>query len=231
MRETLKLPQRLANVTTEARADKPDDLATITGYAAVYWKAGDKGTEYQLAPDMVERIMPGAFKTAVADDDARAMLNHDPAFMLGRTSSGTARFFEDATGLRFEIDPPNTEAGRTAVELIGRGDIDGASFQFLAAGRAKRGRIVWIEEKDDEGRMIDIREVHDLELFEGGPVDFPAYAGTSAQLRSQQHIEQLEAERRQLRRREMTETEAVAIMQMRGRAVAANQRLLGFPRK
>lgn len=231
--ETLTLPQRIANVQCERRKDGGEEgkLPTITGYAAVYWRKGDPGTEYRLLPDLVERIMPGAFKTAVQEDDVRSMLNHSPAFLLGRSSSGTARFTEDKIGLRFEVDPPNTEAGRTAVELVGRGDVDGASFQFLAHGRAKRGRVVWVEEKDSEGRTLDIREIHELELFEGGPVDFPAYEGTSAQLRSREMIAEIDAERRRVRTHGMTAAEALQIMEMRGRAVEARQRLLGFPRK
>lgn len=226
MKSTLILPQYLAQVGIEQRAEGDSNkLPKIAGYAAIYYQRGKPATEYRLLPDLVERMMPGAFKAAVAEDDIRSFLNHDPAFFLGRSASGTARFSEDKIGLRYEVDPPNTEAGRTAVELIGRGDVSGSSFQFKANATAKRAKVVWLEEQDAEGRMVDVREIHELEIYEGGPVDFPAYEATTAELRSQ-YAAELDDERRQLRR-QLDPAEELAVMEARGRAVEARQRLLG----
>src|SRR5215475_2335681 len=79
------------------------DFPYCTGFAAVFYKDGDPDTEYQLYPDLVERIAPGAFDRAVREDDVRGLMNHDPNLLLGRTAAGTLKLSADATGLRYEI--------------------------------------------------------------------------------------------------------------------------------
>ncbi len=148
---------------------------TITGYAAVFYREGDPGTEYQLYGDMVERIMPGAFDRALAEkDDCRALVNHDPTLLLGRAAAGTLRLSIDETGLKYEIDAPDTHAGRDACVSLERDDMTGSSFSFLPDD------TTWREQGD-----LIIREVNSVQLFDVGPVTFPAYAGTSAGIRSQ----------------------------------------------
>lgn len=167
----------------ERRGDKPDAPPVIVGYAAVFYRADDPGTEYRLYEDAYERIMPGAFDAAIRDGDlVRGMTNHDDNWLLGRSDQGTVRLSVDRVGLRYEIDPPDTQAGRDTVALLDRGDLDGSSFSFLIYG-GKRGRTVWVEETRD-GRQISIREIHEVELVDVGPVTFPAYLSTSAGVRS-----------------------------------------------
>ena len=86
----------------ETRSDKGK---MITGYAAVFYRAANPGTQYQLMSDMYERIDRSAFNRALSEkDDARALFNHDPNFLLGRASAGTLRMIVDDIGLRYEID-------------------------------------------------------------------------------------------------------------------------------
>jgi len=180
--ERRALAPEIAQLRLERREnDKP----VITGYAAVFYRKGDAQTEYQMWPDLVERIMPGAFDAAIKEnDDARGLFNHDRNQLLGLRSSGTLRLSVDKVGLKYEIDAPDTQAGRDTVTLLERGDIPGSSFSFLAGGSyAKRGKVVWVTETVD-GQTVDIREVHELELFDVGPVTWPAYEGTSAGIRS-----------------------------------------------
>tara|TARA_Y100000593_G_scaffold84652_1_gene160452 strand:+ start:4159 stop:4854 length:696 start_codon:yes stop_codon:yes gene_type:complete len=180
LRHRRRIPNSLANVRLESRAGK--DLPAITGYAAVYYRADDPGTEYHIFDDLVERIMPGAFDAPVAQqDDIRSFFNHNPNAMLGRRSSGTASFSADDVGLLMRIEPPNTQPARDVIQLLERGDVDGASFMFLVGSSAKRSKVVWSEEKDEEtGRLVDVRELHAFEVFEAGPVVFPAYEATTS---------------------------------------------------
>lgn len=167
----------------ERRGDGEDAQRVIVGYAAVFYRADDPGTEYQLYEDMYERIMPGAFDAAIREPDVvRALTNHDENWLLGRSDQGTLRLSVDATGLRYEIDPPDTQAGRDTVALLERGDLDGSSFGFRIWG-GKRGKSVWVDEVRD-GRDITVREIQDLELVDVGPVTFPAYEATAAGVRS-----------------------------------------------
>jgi len=80
----------------------------------------------------VEIIKPGAFTKTLDESDVRALLNHNSDQVLGRMSAGTLKLWEDDRGLRAEIHPPDTSAGRDAVALIKRGDLTGMSFGFRA---------------------------------------------------------------------------------------------------
>lgn len=153
--------------------DNPTGLPTITGYAAVFYNPADAGTEFRLWGQVYERIMPAAFNNALSrGDDVRAFFNHDANIILGRRSANTLRLFVDARGLRYEIDPPDTVAGRDAVTSIRRGDVSGSSFAFIPTAE--------MDKRDGEKRVI---EIHDCQLFDVGPVVFPAYSGTEAGVR------------------------------------------------
>ena len=161
----------LAGLKLQSRDDKQP---VISGYGAVFYRDDDPGTEYELFEGLVERIMPGAFDRAIQEaDDCRALFNHNPDLCLGRSTAGTLRLSIDATGLRYEIDPPDTAAGRDVQVSLQRGDITGSSFTFLPDD------MTW-REKDG----VTIREVRSVQLFDLGPVTFPAYTSSTAGMRS-----------------------------------------------
>lgn len=167
----------------EVRAAGEDKTRTIVGYAAIFYRAGDPATEFRVMDDFVERIHPGAFDAALREDDVRGLFDHRSDRVLGRRVPGvekpTMRLSVDERGLKYEIDLPEHELG--VGELIQRGDVTGSSFGFSAYVDygAKRGRIVW-EEVDG----VLIRNVHDLTLYDVGPVTYPAYEGSTAEARS-----------------------------------------------
>lgn len=182
VRRSVRLDQTRPHI--ERRGEGEDAPRMIVGYAAVFYRADDPGTEYRLWSDTVERIMDGAFDGALKDKDlVRGLTNHDPCWLLGRSDQGTVRLAVDKIGLRYEIDPPDTQAGRDTVALLERGDLDGSSFGFRVSG-SKRGKTAWIEEARD-GRTLYVREIRDLELVDVGPVTFPAYESTAAGVRSE----------------------------------------------
>lgn len=150
-----------------------DGSIAISGYAAVFHRASDPGTEFELWEGMVERIMPGAFDRAVSEDDVRGLFNHDPSMLLGRTSAETLRLSVDENGLRYEIDLPETSIGKDVAESIRRGDLSGSSFAFLTTDEDWR--------KEDG---VHIREIRGVRLFDVGPVTYPAYSATTTGLRS-----------------------------------------------
>lgn len=161
-------------IRIEARADGGKMLV---GYGAVFHRDGDEGTEYRLGPDVVERIAPTAFTRALAEkQDARALFNHDPNMLLGRAGAGTLRLSVDDRGLRYEIDLPATSTGQDVAESVKRGDLAGSSFAFSVNG--KEGQ------RFEKGKDYDVRWLADLNLYDVGPVTYPAYEGTSTGLRS-----------------------------------------------
>jgi HK97 family phage prohead protease len=161
-------------VTVEKRGDGDQAQPIISGYAAVYYREDDPNTVFQIWPGMTERIAPGAFDEAIRSDDVRGLFNHDPNMILGRTSAGTMRLSADATGLRYEIDPPDTGTGNDVRTAIKRGDVTGSSFSFdlLESG--------WIDNEDG----TTVRVIRKVRLYDVGPVTFPAYESTSAMARA-----------------------------------------------
>jgi len=141
---------------------------SIDGYAAVFNSETDLGYFH-------EKIAPGAFAKTIADgDDVRALFNHDPNMVLGRTKSGTLRLKEDNTGLKFDVDLPDTQAARDLHTLVERGDVDQCSFGFYV-------RAEEVERRAD-GSVI--RTITDAQLFDVSPVTYPAYESTSCEARS-----------------------------------------------
>lgn len=123
-----------------------------------------------------ERLMPTAFRsTLLSGNDVRALADHDPAKLLGRTSNQTLRIMETGDGLTVEIDLPDTSYARDIRELVRRKDIRGLSFGF----KVNKDGQKFIKEA---GQMI--RELTDIDLKEVSIVSQPAYADTAVALRS-----------------------------------------------
>lgn len=145
---------------------------TVRGYAAMY------NAETVIAGLWREQIAPGAFATALdGSDDVRALFNHDPNFLLGRTKSGTLRLSEDKQGLRYDVDLPDTQQARDVRELIRRGDVTGSSFGFR----------IEEDEWDDtplKRGLLPLLTIRKVELFDVSPVTFPAYPQTSVSARA-----------------------------------------------
>jgi len=170
--------------TVEKRADGDAAPSTIVGYGAVYYRAGDTGTEYTIPLwdgwTMRERIMPGAFDAALkSSKDIVACWNHDTSKPLGRRSKGSLELTSDATGLRYVIQPPNTTWGRDAMESITRGDVQGSSFAFAMG---KEPDVVTTEDPKSKTIVREIRSIG--RLYEVSPVTIPAYEATASQVRA-----------------------------------------------
>ncbi len=139
---------------------------TIEGYAAVFNSETDIGGYFR------EVIAPGAFDAALSQD-VRALVDHDSGRVIGRTKAGTLRMTQDSTGLKVEIDLPDTTDGRDLGTLIERGDVSGMSFGFVVTKQS------WDETQDPP-----LRTVEAVDLREVSVVAFPAYEDTSVALRS-----------------------------------------------
>ncbi len=151
--------------------DEGDKVHRISGYASVFYD-GSAGTEFEIWPGFVERVMPGTFDDAIKQD-VRGLFNHNPNAILGRTGADTMALSVDKRGLFYSIDVGDTTVGRDTLEHIRRGDVTGSSFSFLITDE-----IVRTENK------IDIREITGVDLFDVGPVTYPAYEATTTSARS-----------------------------------------------
>ena len=144
---------------------------TLVGYAAKFnVRSEDLG-------GWVEQITPGAFDSVLQNKpDVRALLNHDPNHVLGRSTAGTLRLSADGIGLRAEMDLPDTQAARDLATSIDRGDIDQMSFGF----RVGPGGALW--DLDSAPAVRTVNEV--AELLDVSVVTYPAYPQTEVGLRS-----------------------------------------------
>jgi len=145
-----------------------DGKTTIAGYAAVFEKLSVPIYDFR------EKVRAGAFAESLKKNNIRALWNHNPDFVLGSMKAGTLRLVEDAKGLKFEIDPPDTSAGRDAVISIQRGDVDGMSFGFRTLK----------QEWDEKDPKDIIRTLIVVDLREISPTPFPAYPDTKVKVRT-----------------------------------------------
>lgn len=137
----------------------------LQGYVATF------GTEARIGGDLVETIAPGAFtETLASRPDILALVDHDPSRLLARTKSGSLRLTQDTRGLAFDLDVPDTQAGRDVLALAERGDLGGMSFGF-------RVRDEHLDGNRRELRSVDLYEISVVAAF-------PAYEGTVINARS-----------------------------------------------
>ena len=152
----------------ELRAAEGDTPARLSGYAAVF------NAEASLGP-FVEKIRPGAFAASLGSGkDIRALVDHDPAKILGRTSAGTLRLGENDRGLWVSVDLPDTSYARDLAASVKRGDIKGMSFGF----RVAPGGETFTKEN---GRTV--RTLSAIDLFEVTATSVPAYSATALSVR------------------------------------------------
>lgn len=160
------------------RAADGDQPVRIEGYAAVFNQDSEPisdwwGTSYR------ERVMPGAFAKTIAEADIRALWNHDPNWVLGRSKSKTLRLHEDEYGLKVEIDLPDTAWASDLAILMQRGDVDQMSIAFQIV------KDKWESLRDKEsGKRSDLHILLEAKLFDVSVVTFPAFTQTEAKVRA-----------------------------------------------
>jgi HK97 family phage prohead protease len=163
--------------SAELRVEMVDERPIIRGYAIYYNSLSRDLGGFQ------EIIRPGALRSALSksDLDVRALINHDPNLVLGRSKAGTLRMQDGERGLYIEIDPNmNVSYVRDLIENMKDGNISGMSFRFYMFDDFSKGQT-WT--KTPEGHI-------QREITEFGAIDdvsivtYPAYDDASAAVRS-----------------------------------------------
>jgi HK97 family phage prohead protease len=166
----------------------------VGGIAASY------NTQSANLGGFVEKIAPGAFaKSLAANVEVKALMNHDPNLILGRTKNGTLTLSDSPEGLRWEcqLDKTNPQH-QSFYSSIKRGDIDECSFAF----RVPDGGDDWdtspTAAKDDDGNYCCLRTLRNVELLDVSAVTYPAYQkGTAVGARSKpDYVANSDAQRR-----------------------------------
>jgi HK97 family phage prohead protease len=123
-----------------------------------------------------EIIEPAAVDRTLAEQiDVRALVDHseDPTRVIGRRSAGTLRLTKDETGLRADIDVPETIIGNDILQLVKRRDVSGMSFTFSVQQGGDR-----FERRNG----TPVRLVSDMLIRDISIVVYPAYASTDVQV-------------------------------------------------
>lgn len=176
-----KYERRLLN--HEVRMSQEEDGAQfIEGYAAKF------NTRSEDFGGWVETIEKGAFDD-VLGDDVRALIDHEPRLILGRSKAGTLELWVDEVGLAYRAKLPDTTYAKDLSVSVSRGDVDQSSFGF----RVKDA--TWETRDGQETRVIQKVE----RLYDVSPVTYPAYPDTSVAKRSLQLKEEEEELDRQRR--------------------------------
>lgn len=151
------LERRTTTGEVEARA-KGSNIY-VEGYASVFEKrSGNLG-------GFVERVKPTAFNKTIKEADVRALWNHDPQYVLGRSGAGTLELSIDQSGLYYRSLLPNTSYAKDLAELLERRDVRESSFTFFKV-------------QDEWGYTTDgynERSLVEVGLIDVAPVTFPAY--------------------------------------------------------
>jgi len=157
------------DTTLQTREENGERI--IEGYAAKY------ETETNIGPFM-ESISRGAFDN-VLENDVRALINHDPSLVLGRTSAGTLELTSDDIGLKYRVKLGNQQYATDLYESIQRGDISQSSFAFTIKDQT------WSEDRSS-------RKVNEVaQLLDVSPVTYPAYKEATVVARDEEEAKEI----------------------------------------
>lgn len=162
-------------------ADVADTGNTMFGHFAVFdrWTEIDSWFEGRF----LERLAPGAFARTITEraDRIRVLYDHGHDPQIGNKPLGKPSVLkEDKRGAYYEVDLFDTQYVRELKPALEAGQM-GASFRFRVVGEE------WVEPTSATKRnpaKLPERTITDVDLFEFGPVTFPAYAEASAGVRS-----------------------------------------------
>lgn len=113
--------QKFAAAAAGGAADTSEKV-TLTGYAIIWNELSDDRGGFFV------RFLPGS---AQFTDPTHALFHHDFRAVLGSTVNKTLRILPDDTGVKVEIDLPNTTQAKDVATLVDGGYVNGMSFSML----------------------------------------------------------------------------------------------------
>lgn len=167
----------------EARADDDEaDAPRISGIGSPY----DHVARIQgWSEEWDEVVQSGAWRKTITRDDADIVstFNHNLNQLLARTTAGTLTLTDPAEGILYEaqINPDDSQAMDVHAR-VARRDVTGASVWFRVT------KDQWEEPTDDNDLEVALRTILEAELFEVGPVVFPAFPQTTSEAASFRHL-------------------------------------------
>ena len=172
---------RAASWDRAAAVDDGEAGRMMFGHFAVF----DEWTEIDSTYEgrFLERIMPGAFAETFRSkgDSIRVLYDHGRDPQIGNKPLGSVSSLrEDARGAAYEVELFDTGYVNELLPALEAGQL-GASFRFRVVDEQ------WstpTKASAHNPERLEERSITALEIFEFGPVTFPAYAQATAGLRS-----------------------------------------------
>ncbi|KAF1084846.1 Phage capsid family protein [Sporotomaculum syntrophicum] len=206
-KEIRALPVRL-----EVRQAGEDGKRTIAG--VIRYDTESAVMRDFWGDSFVEELGAGCFDGSLKTRAVVGLWSHDTSQVLGNTKAGTLRVNSDTTGLNFELDLPDTQAGNDAWESIRRGDVDGVSFGMRVV-KDKWSRV----ERDN--KKLYKRSILDAELYEISPVAFPAYPSNEVNCRSLEEYKKSREGKKTMNLREREARQKLANLKQQADAIMA----------
>jgi len=168
-------------VELRTTVEDDDGIGLMSGHFSVF----DQWTEIDSIFEgrFMERIAPGAFRKTFKEnrDGIRALAQHGKDPQIGYKPLGPVRTLEeDDTGAHYEVPLMDTSYNRDLLPGLKAG-LYGASFKFRVV-QEDVNKSPERSSYNPEG--ITERTVREAQVFEFGPVTFPAYDGATAGVRS-----------------------------------------------
>lgn len=166
--------------SVEFRATASSDGLTLDGYAAVFnvW-----AEIHDRQGAFMERIAPGAFARSLGRNTPVLQFDHGSHPLIGSIPLGKiTAITEDAHGLRIKARMSDNWLIEPVRDAIRDGAVTGMSFRFSIPDGGETWTVV-------DG--VEHRTITHANLFEAGPVVFPAYTSTSVGVRSRQTAQAL----------------------------------------
>lgn len=161
------------------RAEPSDDGLTLEGYAAVF---NTETTIDSWEGKFREQIAPGAFKRTLGQRTPVLQFDHGQHPLIGSLPIGVIRSIrEDGHGLKVRAKLSDNWLVEPVRDAIRDGGITGMSFRF---------RVI-DDEWSDQRATVPLRTIREIELYEVGPVVWPAYEATSVGVRSREALDAL----------------------------------------
>src|SRR5215471_14222091 len=162
--------RRFTRFPPEVRTNGDSKPSYIYGYAAAFGKLSRR------LGGFVEQVDDNAFNESKMQGwpDVVCRYNHKDDALLGTTYARTLRLGTDATGLAYEVEPPQARAD--VLEYVQRGDVRHSSFAF----RVFPGGDEWGVSEFN----YPMRTLLSVQLVDVAPVLDPAYPDATAGARA-----------------------------------------------
>ncbi|UQE74199.1 HK97 family phage prohead protease [Gordonia sp. PP30] len=183
---------------TSGDDDGHGDGRTFRGYGAVFNRP-TRIDSWEGRFD--EQFAPGAFRKTLRERTPKFQFDHGRHPLIGSVPIGTiTTISEDDRGLDVEARLGKHMLIDLIQEALETGAIDGMSIRFTVVReewRDRNGQVVaadevdellWETRRDDGDRGPLLRTIQEAKLDEVGPVVWPAYADTTAGVRSAEPV-------------------------------------------